>query len=176
MKKDLRFPIGKFDADEEIKNSDRRKFVKTIENLPNEIYEAVDGLDDEQLDTKYRPDGWTVRQLVHHIADSHLNALCRFKLALTEDAPTIRPYLEDKWANLADSKMPLDASLKIIEGVHARWTNLLNSLSDEDFERKLNHPESGDWTLQKMLEQYAWHSKHHTAHITELRKRENWSA
>ncbi len=113
-KENLRFPIGEFDDYSKISDVDREILIKTIENLPLKIFNAIKGMSDEQLDSKYRPDGWTVRQLVHHIADSHLNALCRFKLALTEDFPTIRPYFEDKWANLADSRMPIDASLKII--------------------------------------------------------------
>ena len=131
-------------------------------------------MNDAQLDTHYRPGGWTVRQTVHHVADSHLNAYVRFKLALTEDTPTIRPYDEAEWAELPDSTMPLENSFKIIEGVHSRWVNLLNSMSDDDYQKKLVHPESGEWTLEKFLGLYAWHSKHHTAHITKLAEREGW--
>ena len=152
----------------------RQKYIQTISDLHENLYEAVKNLWDEQLDTPYRPEGWTVRQVVHHIADSHLNSFCRFKLALTEDVPTIRPYYEDRWAELEDSKMPIDVSMKIIEGIHSRWTALLNSMSDEDFKRKLNHPESGEWTLDKFLGLYDWHSRHHLAHITTLAERENW--
>jgi uncharacterized damage-inducible protein DinB len=171
---DLRFPIGKFDAAQEISPEKRREFIQTIKDLPGKITEAVENLSDEQLDTPYRPEGWTIRQTVHHVADSHLNAYCRFKLALTEDFPTIRPYFEDRWANLSDSRMPVDVSLKLIESIHARWANLLESMTDEDFLRKLNHPETGEWILEKMLALYAWHSLHHTAHITNLRAKNNW--
>lgn len=174
MSDDLKYPVGKFDSDFEVTNDLRQKFIQTISGLPEKLNEAVKNLSDKQLDTPYRPEGWTVRQVVHHIADSHLNSYCRFKLALTEDAPTIRPYYEDRWAELADSKMPIDVSMKIIEGVHSRWTTLLNSMSDEDFKRKLNHPESGEWSLEKMLGLYDWHSRHHLAHITTLAERENW--
>ena len=174
MSEDLRFPIGKFDKNMEITPESRREFIKTISDLPENLEKAIENLNEEQLDTPYRPEGWTVRQTVHHIADSHLNSFIRFKLALTEDVPTIRPYYEDRWAELADSEMPVDVSMKIIEGIHSRWAKLLNAMSDEDFQRKLNHPESGEWTLEKMLALYDWHSKHHTAHITKLRERNNW--
>ncbi len=174
MSEDLRFPIGKFDANIEITPEIRNGFVQTISDLPKNLMTAVKDLTDDQLNAPYRPGGWTVRQTVHHIADSHLNSYCRFKFALTEDVPTIRPYHEDRWAELADSKMPVYVSMKIIEGIHARWANLLNSMTDEDFKKQLKHPESGKWTLEKMLGLYDWHSKHHTAHITKLRERENW--
>lgn len=174
MIEDLRFPLGKFDKSIAITPELRKEFVQTIRQLPENLEKAVSDLSDEQLETPYRPEGWTVRQTVHHIADSHLNAYTRFKLALTEDAPTIRPYAEDRWAELADSKMPIDVSLKIVEGIHARWTNLLKSMSEDDFQKRLNHPESGSWTLEKMLALYEWHSRHHTAHITNLRERNNW--
>jgi hypothetical protein len=174
MSEDLSYPIGKFEPPVEVTPELRAKFIQTIADLPKKINEAVEGLDDEQLDTPYRPGGWTVRQTVHHIADSHMNAYCRFKLALTEDIPTIRPYYEDRWAELADSKMPVEVSLKIIEGVHSRAVKMLESLSENDFKKQLNHPESGVWTLEKFLGLYDWHSKHHTAHITKLRERNNW--
>lgn len=174
MSEDLRFPVGKFDTEIEITPELRSQFIRTISKLPEKLREAVKNLSDEQLDTPYRPEGWTVRQVIHHIADSHLNSLCRFKLALTEDQPTIRPYYEDRWAELADSKMPVEASLKIIQGVHSRWTRLLNSMTDEQFQRKLNHPESGEWDLDKLLGLYDWHSRHHLAHIRTLAERENW--
>ena len=174
MNEDLRFPVGKFDSDFEVTTDLRQQFIQTISGLPEKLNEAVKNLSDAQLDTPYRPEGWTVRQVVHHIADSHLNSLCRFKLALTEDQPTIRPYHEDRWAELEDSKMPVDVSMKIIDGVHSRWTSLLNSMTDNDYKRKLNHPESGEWTLEKMLGLYDWHSRHHLAHITTLAERENW--
>lgn len=169
---DLRFPIGKFD----IANfSSRSENVETIAELPLNLRTAVDGLSDEQLDTPYRPDGWTLRQTVHHIADSHMNSIIRFKLALTEDeAPTIRPYYEDRWAELADSKLPIEVSLGIIDGVHARWAELLRNMSDADFAKEFIHPETGNWTLERALALYAWHSKHHTAHITGTRERKGW--
>lgn len=174
MDEDLRFPIGKFDAELKITKRLRNQFIEAIANYPDVLFEEIKNLWDDELDTPYRPEGWTVRQLVHHIADSHMNSYIRFKLALTEDAPTIRPYFEDRWAEIEDSKMPIDASMKIIRGVHARWANVLNSMSDEDFRRRLVHPESGEWTLEKMLGLYDWHGRHHLAHITELAKREGW--
>ena len=175
MSEDLRYPIGKFDSNFEVTPETRKEFIQTIADLPEKIRQAVSDLSEEQLDTPYRPEGWTVRQVVHHVADSHLNSYCRFKLALTEDFPTIRPYYEDRWAELADSKLPVEDSLKILEGVHSRWVSMLNSLTDEDFQRKLNHPESGEWTIEKFLGLYDWHSKHHTAHITSLRERNGWN-
>ncbi len=175
MNDDLSYPIGKFNGNYNPTPELRREFIDAISTLPPNLTAAVQGLNDEQLDTPYRPEGWTVRQTVHHIADSHLNSFCRFKLALTEDeTPTIRPYYEDRWAELADSQMPVDLSLKIIDGLHSRWASLLNSMTDTDFERRFNHPESGEWTLEKALAMYAWHSRHHTAHITRLRGRNGW--
>lgn len=174
MSEDLRYPIGEFDKEIEITPEIRASFIQTIRELPQNVIAAVAGLSDEQLDTRYRPDGWTVRQTVHHIADSHINSLCRFKLAMTEDNPTIRPYFENLWAELADSRLPIDVSLKIIEGIHLRWTVLLESLTDEDFQRPLVHPDTGEWTVEQFLALYAWHSRHHTAHITRLREREGW--
>ena len=169
---DLRYPIGQFDRDE---STPRTENIKTIADLPAKLVAAVAGLSDEQLDTPYRPEGWTLRQTVHHLADSHINSLCRFKLALTEDeSPTIRPYYEDRWAELGDSKMPVDVSLAIVDGVHRRWVSLLESMSDADFQREFVHPETGTWTLEKVLAMYAWHSRHHTAHITSTRERNGW--
>lgn len=172
---DLSYPIGKFDPDYETTLAARRERIKTIADLPAAVAAAVAGLDESQIDTPYRPGGWTVRQTVHHIADSHANSLTRFKLALTEDAsPTIRPYYEDRWAELADNKLPIDVSLKMIEGIHARWTALLDSMSDEDFKREFVHPETGNWPLEGALALYDWHSRHHTAHITHHRERMGW--
>ena len=171
QEQDLRFPIGKF----EIANfSSRAENINTVANLPANIATAVDGLTDEQLDTPYRPEGWTLRQTVHHIADSHANSLIRFKLALTEDAPTIRPYMEDRWAELNDSKLPVDVSLQMIDAVHTRWLDLLHAMTDADFQREFVHPETGNWPLEKALALYAWHSRHHTAHITSTRERLGW--
>ncbi|MBC7899419.1 MAG: putative metal-dependent hydrolase [Saprospiraceae bacterium] len=171
MTEDLSYPIGKFDPANAGQRTDN---IKAISDLPLNIANAVSRLSEDQLDMPYRPEGWTVRQTVHHVADSHLNSLIRFKLALTEDKPTIRPYYEDRWAELADSKMPVEVSLKIIDGLHSRWTNLLQSMSDADFARRLIHPESGEWTLEKLIAMYAWHGRHHTAHITKLRERKAW--
>lgn len=169
---DLSYPIGKFDPKS---TASKAELIGVISDLPKNLAAAIDGLNEEQLDMPYRPGGWTVRQTVHHIADSHINSLCRFKLALTEDeAPTIRPYYEDRWAELADSKMPVDVSLKLIDGLHSRWTQLLESMTGADYRRKFVHPETGEWTLEKALAMYAWHSLHHTAHITSLREREGW--
>ena len=172
MDTDLRYPIGKFDPNES--TSTRAERISTIRNLPVALAEAVGDLDEVQLDTEYRPGGWTVRQVVHHLADSHLNSFCRFKLALTEDVPTIRAYYEDRWAELPDSLGPVETSLAILEGVHARWVQLLESMDDESFARRLDHPESGGWDLDGFLALYDWHSKHHTAHITSLRGRMGW--
>lgn len=172
MTDDPRFPIGKFDREY---TTTRSEHIGTIRELPGQITDAVAGLSDGQLDTPYRDGGWSLRQTVHHVADSHMNSLTRFKLALTEDEPpTIRPYYEDRWAELADNRLPIDVSLKIIEGIHERWTRILESMSDADFEREFVHPETGPWTLEKVLALYAWHSRHHTAHITVTRERHGW--
>lgn len=169
---DLSYPIGPFEL---AKFADRAANQRMIAELPAKVRAAVDGLSEGQLDAPYRPGGWTVRQTVHHIADSHMNSQIRFKLALTEDeVPTIRPYYEDRWAELADSKLPVDVSLKLIEGIHERWSALLVSMSDADFGKKFIHPETGEWTLEAALALYAWHSLHHTAHITHLRERMGW--
>ena len=174
MTEDLSYPIGKFDKNFEFTTELKQNLVSEIAELPHKIRIAIENLSDGQLDTPYRPGGWTVRQTVHHIADSHLNSLVRFKLALTEDAPTIRPYYEDRWAELADSFLPVEHSVKIIEGLHLRWKTLLDSMTDADFQRKLINPDSGDWTLGQMLGLYAWHGRHHTAHISKLRERNGW--
>jgi hypothetical protein len=137
--------------------------------------EAVAGLSDIQLDTPYRPEGWTVRQVVHHVADSHMNAFIRMKLALTEDTPTIKPYDEKSWALLPDMKLPIDVSLGLIDGIHTRWVSVIAGSSTDQFSRSFVHPELGaEVTLDQLLQLYAWHSHHHLAHITELRRRERW--
>ncbi|MFL6373968.1 MAG: YfiT family bacillithiol transferase [Pyrinomonadaceae bacterium] len=175
MSEDLRYPIGEFDRNFELSPAARLERTATIRELPQKMRDAVAGLSEEQLDTEYRPDGWTVRQTVHHVADSHSNSLTRFKLALTEDEPpTIRPYYEDRWAELGDSKLPIDVSLNLIDGLHTRWVALMDSMSDADFNKKFIHPETGEWTLDGALALYAWHSRHHTAHITSLRERMGW--
>lgn len=169
---DLSYPIGKFDL---ANFNDRDSNLRTITELPSKVREAVDGLTEAQMDTPYRPGGWTVRQTVHHIADSHMNSQIRFKLALTEDEPpTIKPYHEERWAELADSRLPVEVSLGLIDAIHIRWTALLGSFNETDFQRSFIHPETGPWTLEKALALYAWHSLHHTAHITRLRERESW--
>jgi uncharacterized damage-inducible protein DinB len=165
MNEDLRFPVGKFEEVEVTKDL-RRQFIKTIEDLPQQLRAACSGMSEMQLETAYRPDGWTVKQVIHHVADSHMQSLSRFKLGLTEDCPTIKPYAEDLWAELPDSKnTPIELSLKIIDGVHARWTLLLKSMTDTDFAKKLNHPERGEYNLDYFLSLYDWHSRHHLAHI-----------
>ena len=175
MSEDLRFPIGEFDRNYKTSPEARQARIKTITELPTRLREAVAGLDDAQLDTEYRPGGWTVRQTVHHVPDSHANSFIRFKLALTEDeVPTIKPYYEDRWAELGDAKLPVEVSLKMAEAIHERWVALLDSMSDTDYQKKFIHPETGEWTLDSALALYAWHSLHHTAHITRLRERNTW--
>lgn len=171
---DLRYPIGEFDRGFDISPGARAERIRTIKDLPADLSAAVDGLEGHQLDTEYRPGGWTLRQTTHHVADSHANALIRFKLALTENTPTIRPYFEDRWAELADANLSVDVSLRLTDAIHERWSALLAAMSDDDFSRKLIHPESGEWTLEGMLALYAWHSRHHVAHITSLRDRMRW--
>ena len=171
VKMDLRYPIGPFDDHAPITADMRLLAITTIAELPFQLKDAVAGLPDEHLDTPYRPNGWTVRQVVHHLADSHMNAYIRTKLCLTEHEPTIRPYDQDSWVPLADSRLPVDSSLSIVEGVHARWTELWRSLAPFQFARVFHHPEIGVVTLDEQLQMYAWHSRHHVAHITSLRER-----
>lgn len=172
---DFRYPIGLYEPPDPITNADRMRWVQQITMLPTELQAAVSGLSAAQLDTPYRPGGWTVRQTVHHVGDSHLNALARFKLALTEDTPTIKPYAEARWAELADYALPVEVSLRFIAALHARWAHLLRHTSDGDFDRTLYHPEAEQtMTLNWALGQYAWHGRHHVAHITRLREREGW--
>jgi uncharacterized damage-inducible protein DinB len=173
-KSDLRYPIGDFRLPAESSPADRASQIETLRQFPARLREAVDGLAEEQLDTPYREGGWTVRQLVHHVADSHMNSYVRFKLALTEDWPTIKPYDEAAWAELADGRLPVEVSLALIAALHARWVALLESLGERDFERGYNHPESGRQNLAAVLALYDWHSRHHTAHITALRARMGW--
>jgi uncharacterized damage-inducible protein DinB len=172
---DPRYPIGKFNPPELISSEDRRKAIHTLAEMPGKLREALDGLDDAQLDTPYREGGWTVRQVVHHVPDSHVNALVRLKLALTEDKPTIKPYNEAAWAELADSKAaPIESSQLLLDSVHARWDRLWRSLKPEHFARVLVHPENGERNVDWLLFLYEWHGRHHTAHITELRKQKGW--
>jgi hypothetical protein len=173
---DLRYPVGKFDWNTPLAESEFPKLIVQIEETPGALRSAVAGLSPNQLDTPYRPGGWRVKQLVHHIPDSHLNAYTRFKLALTEVQPTIKPYNEAAWAELADSQtVPIDVSLTLLETLHVRWVALMRSMDAADFGRTLRHPEHDRvLTLGQMLGLYAWHGRHHVAHITALRTREGW--
>lgn len=175
---DYRYPIGRYHWDKEITEADRQKWIGEIAALPERLRAAVTGLTEEQLDTPYRKGGWTIRQVVHHLADSHMNSMTRFKLALTESNPTIRPYYEDRWAELADSRtLPVEPSLLLLTGLHHRWTMLLRSLSPEDYARTFYHPESEQTIrLDYNLGMYAWHGNHHLAHIVGLCQREGWDA
>ncbi len=172
---DLRYPVGPLTYDPAPTPEKRRDWIRQIDETPARLRAALAGLSDAQLDTRYRPDGWTVRQVAHHVPDSHVNAYVRFKLALTEDNPTIRPYDEGAWANLADTaRTPIDVSLALLDAVHQRWGVLLASLAERDFARPLVHPQNGPTTVERLLQMYAWHGRHHVAHVTELRRREGW--
>ena len=171
---DPRYPIGRFVKPQSITADDRHGAIATLAELPEMLRNAVDGLDTAQLAMPYREGGWTVRQVVHHIADSHMNAVVRLKLALTEDWPTIKPYDEQAWARLRDSASPIEWSLELVESLHARWVMLLQSLDEEQWHRGYLHPEGGPVVLDAMTLLYAWHSLHHVAHITHLRAKEDW--
>jgi uncharacterized damage-inducible protein DinB len=172
---DPRYPVGKFHYEGAPNEEQKQIFLEEIAHTPAKLRAAVRGLSETQLDTEYRPGGWTVRQVVHHMPDSHLNSYVRFKLALTEDDPTIKPYAEDRWAELADSKAtPVEVSLTLLDSLHDRWVRLLRSLGEEEWKRTFRHPSLGPMTLEKTLALYAWHGRHHVAHITELRKRMSW--
>ncbi|NBD26855.1 YfiT family bacillithiol transferase [Paenibacillus glycinis] len=171
----LRYPIGKFVWSGDIESEQRQAWIAEIAALPALLRAAVSGMSEEQLDTPYRDGGWTVRQVVHHVPDSHMNSYIRFKLALTEDKPTIRPYYEDRWAELADYSGPAEVSLALLDALHERWVKLLGSMGDADYARSFIHPESGDEIrLDYNLGAYAWHGRHHLAQITELAKRRGW--
>ena len=173
---ELKYPIGIYSKPQEITQELLSEYILAISTFPEKLKNEVHTLTDSQLDTPYRPGGWTIRQVVHHCADSHMNSLVRFKLALTEDNPTIKPYYEDRWAELADSKsMPVDAALKMIDGIHARWTVLLTSLSERELSRTFFHPESNKkYRLDETIGVYAWHCNHHLAHITTAKKANKW--
>jgi hypothetical protein len=172
---DLRYPIGKFHFDGPLSKQQKNTSLDEIARTPVNLRAAIKGLSETQFDTPYRPGGWTVRQVVHHVPDSHLNSYVRFKLALTEDEPTIKPYAEDRWAELADTKStPIEVSLTMLESLHDRWVRLLRSLTPEQWKRTFRHPDLGPMTLEKTLALYAWHGRHHVAHITGLRGREGW--
>jgi uncharacterized damage-inducible protein DinB len=171
---DLRYPVGRFSPPDSTLPGIRAAQIETLRMLPGVLRLAVSGLNDLQLDTPYREGGWTVRQVVHHVPDSHAMCYTRFKLALTEDWPTIKPYDEAAWANLADSRLPIKVSLAMLEAVHERWVALLESMTEADFQKGFAHPERGSQKLATTLALYDWHSRHHTAHITGLRARQGW--
>lgn len=172
--KDPRFPIGKYNR-AAANLTDHRSSIATLAALPEKLRSAVEGLSDAQLDTPYREGGWTVRQLVHHVADSHMNAYVRIRLALTEDWPSIKPYDEKVWAELPDARTaPVQVSLDLLEALHDRWTLLLRSLSEEQWQRGYIHPVNGRQTVAEAVALYDWHCRHHVAHISELRKSRNW--
>jgi hypothetical protein len=173
---DLRYPIGPFRRPAGLGAEERAAAIAAIVEAPARLRAAVAGLTPAQLDTPYRPGGWTVRQLVHHVPDSHLNAYVRCKLALTEDAPTIRPYHEDRWAELPEaSSAPIEPSLALLESLHLRWELALRGMAPADWERPLVHPDSGRQSVAQLIALYAWHGRHHVAHVTELRRREGWT-
>jgi hypothetical protein len=173
---DPRYPIGKFQwTGGEATAQERAERIAQIAACPVGLRAAVQDLDDTQIDTPYRDGGWTVRQVVHHVPDSHMNAYIRFKLGLTEDTPTIKPYEENSWAQLSDSRTaPIGLSLDLLDNVHARWVLVLRAMRPADFARTINHPESGVQTLDRVLALYAWHGRHHIAHVTSLREKNGW--
>lgn len=169
-----RYPIGKFEFHDEITVDVTNAWINDIEMLPRLLREAIKDLSEEQLDTPYRTEGWTVRQVVHHLADSHLNAYVRFKVALSEETPVIKTYDEVKWAEFPDNELPITISLNLLEALHIRWTKLLRSLSSEDLKKTFIHPDSGEVTVGKNIGIYSWHGRHHLAHITSLCNRKGW--
>lgn len=172
----LSYPIGQFVFNTNANEQETRNWIADIELLPGQLKNAVKGLRDAQLDTPYRDGGWTVRQVVHHVADSHMNAYIRFKLALTEDSPIIKPYNEKLWAELDDSKyLSIEISLSLIESLHIRWVYVLKKIQPADYSRTVFHPESKrEMSVKFLMNLYSWHGKHHTAHITSLRNRNKW--
>jgi uncharacterized damage-inducible protein DinB len=171
----LQYPIGKFIAPDQITESIRKQWVDEIAQAPQKLKEAIHGLSAQQLDTPYRPGGWTIRQVTHHIPDSHINAYIRIKMALTEEVPTIKPYEEQFWAELYDTyHTPVEVSITLLENLHQRWVALLYSLSETSWQRSYRHPQSGIVVLNEVAGMYAWHGSHHIAQITSLRKRMNW--
>ena len=172
---DPRYPIGKFSYSGPLTVEQKRQFLDHIEQTPANLRAAIRGLSDRQLDTPYRDGGWTVRQVIHHVPDSHMNSYIRFKLALTEEEPTIKPYFEDRWAELPEAKQgETEISLALLDALHKRWMLVLSNLHDSDWQRTFRHPELGPMTLEKTLALYSWHGRHHVAHITELRKQKGW--
>ena len=172
---DPRYPIGKFTYGGTLTEEQKQQGLKDVEQAPARMRAAVKGMTEAQLDTPYRDGGWTVRQLAHHVPDSHMNAVVRFKLALTEDEPAIKTYAEDRWARLADvAATPVETSLCLLECLHTRWMNVMRAMTPEQWKRTLRHPEQGVMTLERMLALYAWHGKHHVAHVTVLRESKGW--
>jgi uncharacterized damage-inducible protein DinB len=172
---DLRYPIGPLEIADEVGEERRQVLIRQIAETPANLSNAVRGLTPEQLDTPYRPLGWTVRQVVHHLADSHINWYVRTRLVLTEEHPVVKPYDQVLWAELADARSgPVEPSLALLETLHQRWTSLLESLSPADWSRTMSHPERGELTLAATLSMHAWHGRHHVAQITTLRKRAGW--
>lgn len=172
---DPRYPVGKFASPKKVTGEDRRMYIQQIEEAPAKLRAAVKGLSEKQLDTPYREGGWTVRQVVHHLPDSHLNSYIRFKLALTEDNPVIKPYDQEKWAELSDAKTaPIEPSLVLFESLHQRFVTMLKAMTPAEYARTLKHPELGTVILERYLALYAWHGRHHVAHITSLRERNHW--
>lgn len=174
MTDDLRYPIGPFQRRDGLGPADRATLIDQIAALPAQLQASVTGLDNAQLDTPYRPGGWTVKQVVHHLADSHMNAFTRFRLGLTEHEPTVKPYNEKAWAELADSTLDPALSLAILGPLHQRMVTMLRAVADDGWARVLHHPESGRMTVDTVLQIYAWHGRHHVAHITALRARMGW--
>jgi uncharacterized damage-inducible protein DinB len=173
--RDLRYPIGKFESAAISAPLDRKELLAQLAEIPAQMRAAVAGLSDEQLDTPYRPEGWTVRQLVHHLADAEMHWYLRTKMALTENSPTIQPFEESDWAKLVEARTgPVEPSLRLLEGLQPRWIETFRSLSEDQWERSLNHPERGILVMKSLLPMHVWHGRHHTAHITELRKRMGW--
>lgn len=172
----LRYPVGRFQLPTNITSEHITNWITEIENTPTLVEAAVVGFTDEQLDTPYRPDGWTVRQVVHHLPDSHMNSYIRFKWTLTEDTPTIKAYDETRWAQLEEAKnAPVEMSINMLKALHARWVVVLKNLTEEDLKKEFTHPETGkNISLQTMVALYAWHGRHHLAHITSLKERMGW--
>ncbi len=171
----LQYPIGRFRRDTADDSAKRDEWLRTIEATPGELRRAIAGLTPEQLDTRYRPDGWTVRQVVHHYADDHMNSYCRFKLALTEESPTIKPYSEPLWAELPDARLgPVEPSLALLEALHQRWVAAWKALEESQWRRSFQHPRRGPVTVEQLAAMYAWHGQHHVAQIRALRTRNGW--
>lgn len=175
MTDDLRYPIGPEPPASPLHGVARAAAIEDVTALPRHLRAAVAGLTASQIDTPYRPGGWTVRQVIHHVADSHMHAFLRLKFALAETTPTIKPYDEQTWARFADTQLPLDVSLALLDGLHARWAAVMLSLDEDAFARTFIHPERPEpVSLTRHLQIYAWHGRHHTAHVTTLRLRQGW--